>query len=288
LSKSISSKSIFNSIKEALAQQYGPDEAQSLAFIILKVVLGISRLEVLSNKVLETKSGNVEKLIQPIIERLLKREPIQYIIGETEFYGCKIKVNPSVLIPRPETEELVDLIIKENQLIRDLSFLDICTGSGCIPIAIKKNLSSNAFALDISTQALQMASINATLNEVEIEFNHCDILTENIPWTDMAFNFIVSNPPYVRENEKGFMERNVLDYEPHIALFVKDNDPLVFYKRIVELSIQRLKPNGKLYFEINEEFGQEVRELLQKYFFTDTKIVKDFFGKDRFVTGTLL
>ena len=265
---------------------YGIDEAQSLAFIILKDVLGISRLEVLSNKALGTKSENIENNIKPIIDRLLKNEPVQYILGETEFYGCKIKVDPSVLIPRPETEELVDLIVKTHRNISGLSFLDICTGSGCIAIALNKHLpDSKAFALDISEKAIEVASINTSANKVNVELHTSDILNENIPWPAIFFDFIVSNPPYVRALEKALMEKNVLDYEPHIALFVKNDDPLIFYRRIIPLASQRLKPNGKLYFEINEEYGQEVRKLMETYCFTDIKVIKDLFGKDRFVTG---
>jgi release factor glutamine methyltransferase len=164
--------------------------------------------------------------------------------------------------------------------------LDICTGSGCIPIALASNLpSSSCYGLDVSEQAIETAKGNATLNNVSVQYEKIDILKERLPFSPVVFDIIISNPPYVRESEKTEMQKNVLDYEPSLALFVSDSDPLIFYKRIIEGIIDRLASNGKLYLEINEKFGQEVSQLMKRGGFTDIRLIQDLFGKDRFVTG---
>jgi release factor glutamine methyltransferase len=283
-----SAKKIFQFFKESLSADYVTEEAESLSFLIAKEVVGISRIDIITNKELPHIPESVLMKSVNILERLNRHEPIQYILGETEFFGCKITVNPSVLIPRPETEEMVDVIIKENVQHGELTVLDICTGSGCIPIALAKNWpSSQCYALDISQEAINTARINAEINGALIQFSEVDILNSDIPWSEILFDIIISNPPYVLESEKAEMQKNVLDYEPSLALFVNDTDPLLFYRRIINVASGRLASKGKLYFEINEKFGQEVSQLMKEKNYTDIKVIKDLFGKDRFVTGSV-
>ena len=220
-----------------------------------------------------------------ILEQLKKEIPIQYILGVTHFYGLEFEVNSAVLIPRPETEELVDWIVQKSKIKNQkskLKILDIGTGSGCIAIALAKNLPNvQVFALDVSEQALATAKTNAELNQVTIQFLHQSILeTENL---GQQFDVIVSNPPYVRELEKQEIKKNVLDNEPHLALFVEDNDALIFYRKIAQLAQKNLNPQGQLYFEINQYLGQEMLDLLQKMGFKDTVLRKDIYGNDRMI-----
>lgn len=218
--------------------------------------------------------------INEMVKRLQFYEPIQYILGETEFLGLKILVSPSVLIPRPETEELVQWVCK-TQLPDSPDLLDAGTGSGCIALALKKLIpNAKVKAFDISLQALEVARNNAAINNLEVDFFDADILKwENFSW--QKFNIIVSNPPYVRESEKKIMEKNVLKYEPQNALFVADNDPLLFYRRILEFTRRYLSKKGWLFFEINETFGSQLIELIQQYGFSETEIKKDLYGKSR-------
>lgn len=218
------------------------------------------------------------------LEKLKQEIPIQYIIGETVFYGLPIKLSPDVLIPRPETEELVDLIVKNHNKDKELHIIDIGTGSGCIAVALKKYVQkSHVYAMDISEKALKIAEDNAAINQTEIHFLHDDIL--NPQNTYDVFDIIVSNPPYVRESEKGTIKKNVLDYEPHLALFVKDNDALIFYRKIIDFAKLHLKPEGFIYFEINEALGKDTIVLLEKNAFKNIQIVKDIFGKDRIISA---
>ena len=242
-------------------------------------------------------------LFEVAIEELQKEKPIQYILGKTEFYGLPFTVTPDVLIPRPETEELVDWIIKDfrsenrqpgtnnqqpttnNQ--QPVTILDIGTGIGCIAIALAKNIpAAPIYALDSSAKALEIARQNARLNSTDIHFIHENILETPVFLTGaehLKFDIIVSNPPYVRELEKGQMKNNVLKYEPEKALFVKDNDPLVFYKAIANFAVKKLKSEGKLYFEINQYLGSETIAMLEGKNFTKTVLKKDLFGNDRMV-----
>jgi release factor glutamine methyltransferase len=214
-----------------------------------------------------------------IIAALKTNKPVQYILGETEFYGLKVIVNKHTLIPRPETEELVDWILKEEFS----SALDIGTGSGCIPIALAKNTNAKISAIDVSEDALRVAKRNAVINGVEINFFRQDILkTDALPNVDV----IVSNPPYVLESEKELMLDNVLEYEPNLALFVADNNPLLFYKKIGELAAKSLNCKGKLYFEINEKYGNEILEMLRKLGFVDIALKKDVNDKNRMLKAT--
>ena len=217
------------------------------------------------------------------VKDLLKNKPIQYIIGETDFCDLKFKVNGNVLIPRPETSELVYKIVERQKTKdkRQLSILDIGTGSGCIAISLAKNIpDSKVYALDISEKALEVAKENAINNNVDVTFINDDILSlkNNI---DTKFDIIVSNPPYVRELEKAEMRDNVLNWEPHNALFVSDNDPLIFYRNILEFAQTHLNENGEIWFEINEYLGKEMTVLCKEYDFSDVEIFKDFRGKER-------
>ena len=219
------------------------------------------------------------------VKDLLKNKPIQYIIGETDFCDLKFKVNENVLIPRPETSELVMNIVKSqlSTFNLQLSILDIGTGSGCIAISLAKNIpGSNVYALDISEKALEVAKENAINNNVDVTFIHDDILSlkNNI---ESKFDIIVSNPPYVRELEKAEMRDNVLNWEPHNALFVSDNDPLIFYRNILEFAKTHLNENGEIWLEINEYLGKEMTDLCKEYGFADVKIFEDFRGRERVV-----
>ena len=219
------------------------------------------------------------------VKDLLKNKPLQYIIGETEFCDLKFKVNESTLIPRPETSELVTKIVNGQQTTdnRQISILDIGTGSGCIAISLAKHIAgSKVYALDISEKALEVAKGNAISNNVDITFIHDDILSlRNNIYT--KFDIIVSNPPYVRELEKAEMRDNVLNWEPHTALFVSDNDPLIFYRTILEFAKTHLNENGEVWFEINEYLGKEMTELCKAMGFSDVEIHKDFRGKERVI-----
>lgn len=218
------------------------------------------------------------------VEDLKKFRPIQHIIGHTDFCDCRITVNGNVLIPRPETEEITNKIIQLHS-IAPKSILDICTGSGCIAIALAKKFpSAEVHAADISSDALILAKSNAEQNQTNVHFLHCDILTE-APFCTHTFDLIVSNPPYIRRSESAQMHSNVLDYEPHLALFVEDNDPLVFYRRIGEIAQTALAPNGRLVMEINETLGNETCQLLETQGYK-TELHQDFRGKDRMVIAS--
>lgn len=220
-----------------------------------------------------------------ILVELKKGRPMQHILAEAWFYGLKFKVTEAVLIPRPETEELIEWILDtvKNQPVS--SILDIGTGSGCIAITLKKNLEQTAVsALDVSADALKVARENATLNTAAISFIHSDILTYNSP---SKYDLIVSNPPYITENEKEEMHQNVLAYEPHLALFVTNENPLLFYKSIADFALINLQPNGKLFFEINEYLGKETVEILLSKGFTDIILKQDMQGKDRMISCNL-
>jgi release factor glutamine methyltransferase len=226
---------------------------------------------------------------QTIISELKTEKPIQYITGEAWFYGLRFEVNENTLIPRPETEELVEWIVKGlKEKGKEQRVLDIGTGSGCIPIALKKEIPNAAvFAIDISEKALEMARKNALDNQVEVNFIQQDILQSSTlqlsKSSNLLFDVIVSNPPYVRNLEKQEIKRNVLDYEPHLALFVDDLDALLFYRKIAQLAWKSLAPNGKLFFEINQYLGKETVELLEQLGFKNIELRKDFMGNDRMI-----
>ncbi|MTI30410.1 peptide chain release factor N(5)-glutamine methyltransferase [Cytophagales bacterium RKSG123] len=273
---------LFDHIRQELISYYGEQEAQSMTFWLMEEILDCSRNDVLIDKILEV-SEEKELKLTTATQRLKGHEPIQYILGETEFYGRKFSVNEHVLIPRPETEELVHKIIADNP-IPELQILDIGTGSGCIPVTLQKEMKKpEVFALDVSEEALKVAKENIMRNHAQVELLHLDILKENLPLQNL--DIIVSNPPYVLESEKKLMHPNVLKHEPSLALFVDDEHPLLFYRKITHVATQSLKRGGKLYFEINEAFGKETAALLQAAKFQEIEIIQDLQGKDRFVTG---
>lgn len=274
-------RTLFTTYSEKLQPIYGKQEAESLVFWLFEAFLNKGKMEILKDENL----GEIPEELEFAFSQLLEKRPIQYILGKGPFYGREFKVNSSVLIPRNETEELVHLIIKENKRL-NLNILDIGTGSGCIPISLALEIpSSKIFALDISEEALRVAKKNANMLEAGVEFFQIDILNEEIPVRDL--DIIVSNPPYVCESEKSFMHENVLNFEPHLALFVKDNDPLIFYKIIAKKAKTKLKSGGRLYFEINEVLGQKVQQLLEELGYKEIAVLKDLNDKDRIVKAIL-
>lgn len=273
-----------NYIKESLADLYSPNEITFLTQIVIENVTDLSIPMIISDKNRKI-TINQQKRIEEIVERLKKSEPIQYILGGAQFFNLKFKVNSNVLIPRPETEELVELILEDNRDNRAVKVLDIGTGSGCISISLAKYLSDSIVsAWDISESALVVATENARINNVNVDFQKVDVLG-CIP-DQQKYDLIVSNPPYVLDSEKRVMDNNVLGYEPHLALFVEDNEPLIFYERIATIAQSILTKGGRLYFEINEQKGQEIVNMLEDKGFSEVAIKKDISGKDRIVTAT--
>lgn len=268
-------------IVKRLTPLTGHDEARHFARLIFDYLRGYSRTDLILKET-ETLLGNEIEFIEKALERLKLSEPLQYVLGQTEFMGLTLKVDQRVLIPRPETEELVEWILSDKSR-SSLSILDIGTGSGCIPIALKKHLPL-AFveAWDISPDALSLAGENALLNKTSISFKRVDVLNAEID-NEKFYDIVVSNPPYVTINEKSEMAENVLGYEPHLALFVANEAPLVFYDAIAKLSKRLLKSGGKLYFEINQTFGNEVVEMLASNQFDAVVLKKDLSGRDRMV-----
>ncbi len=258
-------------------------EIKSLAHIIIRSVLGLVNMHQTYLSDLTVSKLQAEA-IQKICLELKKGKPVQYILGETVFCDCNIRLNSATLIPRPETEELVDLIINENREFKG-TIIDFGTGSGCIAIALAKNIPGSVVTgTDISREALAIAEENARQNNVNINFLRDDILsseTGNLP----DAGIIVCNPPYVRNSEKEHMQRNVLDFEPHVALFVEDSDPLAFYRAILAKAEILLHPGGKIYFEINEAMGSSITLLLESCGYTSVVLLKDINGKERFIKG---
>ena len=289
-----------NNFHEQLDALFGQDEVESFYFILTEYLHGLKRIDLALNPNFEISEEEVQKW-EAIISELKTEKPIQYIIGETWFYDSKFFVNEHTLIPRPETEELVDWIVSKfpkTQNPKAITFLDIGTGTGCIPISIKKNIpQAEVFAIDISEEALKVAKRNAVENKVEVNFILQNILeVENLSLSLRAesrslnsgkFDVIVSNPPYVRNLEKQEIKKNVLEYEPHLALFVEDNDALLFYRKIAQLAKESLTEYGLLFFEINQYLGKETVELLEQLGFQNIELKKDIYGNDRMVKCSL-
>lgn len=271
-------------IKKTLSSYYDKREIQSFIYIIFEYVLSYGKIDTevkKEEKIDKDKCNNIFS----IVNRLKEYEPIQYIIGETDFYDLVFKVNQSTLIPRQETEELVYLIINENTN-KKISILDIGTGTACIAICLAKNLNmADVSAVDISEKAIETAKENAILNDVKVNIFKEDIL--NIKNKHKKYDIIVSNPPYIRNSEKSLMHSNVLNYEPHTALFVEDDDPLLFYRTIALFAQNQLKENGLIYFEINEAFGKETKEMLEELSFKNIKIIKDINERNRIVKAEI-
>lgn len=277
-----------NYFRDELLNLYDTSELNLMLFIAFNHYFGIERVDLILNNTRLLSESDLLKIIY-CVKGLKKNKPLAQILGEWEFYGMNLKVNEHTLIPRPETEELVQLIINENKEIKRFSILDIGTGSGCIALAIKQNLPhANIFAYDVSEEALEVASTNAKRNKLAITFNKVDILDWETQYSNDKFDIIVSNPPYITLKEKNLMAINVLNYEPHLALFVPNEDPLLFYRTIADFAIARLNKNGKLYFEINENYGNEVEQLLADKKFTNIEVIKDINGKDRMVKANLI
>ena len=267
---------------ELATSLYEP-ELTSVINIVIREVLGISNISAFIMNEDPVSDTHHERVIQ-ICKELKDGRPVQYVLGETFFYDCRIKLRGVELIPRPETEELVDIIIKENQGFSG-TILDIGTGSGCIAIALAANLTdAHITAIDISPAALDSARENALLNNVNVSFLQADILSSDLI-LPCETGIIVSNPPYVRNSEKAFMSRNVLDFEPHTALFVPDSEPLLFYRAILNQATRVLRPGGLIYFEINEALGKEMMELFVTFGYSDISLIRDLNSKERFIKG---
>ena len=284
-------KHFFNSLKDIQDEQ----EIESFFFILTEYLHHLTRVEVALQPNFVLSDTEIEKW-NSILVQLQQDKPIQYITGEAWFYGLRFEVNENTLIPRPETEELVEWILKSpiTQGPSPITILEIGTGTGCIPIALKANLSqANVSAIDVSEKALEVAKRNAESNKVEINFilaNILDvedllILSSPITHHRLPYNIIVSNPPYVRNIEKLEIKKNVLDYEPHLALFVEDTDAVLFYRRILELGCRHLKPGGAVYFELNPMTVSDVAEEFSRLGYVDVEIRKDMFGKERMMRG---
>ena len=274
-------KDAIEQLKNGLAGLAEPQEIQAMIRVICDDVFNYDQVDVALRQESELPDFAPER-IADIITRLRRHEPLQYIVGSARFHGHRFKVAPAVLIPRPETEQLVDLIIDENPG-SDLRVLDIGTGSGCIAISLARALKfAQVDALDVSRDALVVARENAAALKVKVRFFESDILSPQPPG---RYDIIVSNPPYVCWSEREAMERNVKDYEPGQALFVPDNDPLLFYKAIVPYAAQSLERGGRLYLEINQRFGNEVKRLLEDSGFDEVRIIDDTYGNPRFAAG---
>lgn len=273
-------KRIAQIIYDELSGYYTQSEVSALTRIIATEMLGVAQMTYFLKDDVTLKAEQ-EAMLFNAIERLKKQEPIQYIQGYSDFCGLRFKVTPATLIPRPETSELVEWIASEHSG-KIVNILDIGTGSGCIAISLAHKLpKSNVTAWDISTAALAVAAENSHNNGTEVTFERVDILSYEPK--SAQFDIIVSNPPYIKENEKSAMHNNVLDWEPHTALFVPDSDPLLFYRTIAEKGLQMLAPNGTLYFEINRAHGGETMEMLANYGYTDIELRKDFADNDRMI-----
>lgn len=284
---------ILDEFQHQLGNIYPEKEISSIAFLAFESLLGLKKIDIRlrHNEILPAP---VITRLNEILSQLKKHKPIQYILGETIFYGLKFKVNENVLIPRQETEELVALILSEfqtsNSRLPTLNFklLDIGTGSGCIAVALKKNLpDASITAIDISKDALKTAKENAELNDVQIDFIHFDILSNSAMQQSGNFNVIVSNPPYIPFSEKESMNKNVVDYEPHTALFVNNKNPFLFYEAIADFALKKLAKTGKLYFEIHEYGGKEITKILSAKGFRNITLKKDLNGKERMISGML-
>lgn len=250
-------------------------EIISFAYLSIEKILGFSKSDCILNSNYILSDEDISSF-EKIIVDIKKNIPIQYVLGETHFYNLKFNVNSSTLIPRPETEELVRYILSHNFS----SVLDIGTGSGCIAISIAKNSNASIDAIDNSKDALEIANSNAIINSVDVNFMFNDVFGFSVT---KKYDLIVSNPPYVLNSEKKYMHQNVIDYEPHNALFVEDSNPLIFYEKIALIASKNLNSNGLLFFEINEKFGEQIIDLLLKLNFVDIELKKDINGRDRII-----
>ncbi len=282
----MNAKKLYSDFIEKIKLEESAEEIQQLGFMVMEHELGLSTTEILMEKEVEV-STDVQNKLGTIAQRLNDHEPIQYVLGDEEFLGRRFLVSPAVLIPRPETEELVKQVpfppaTGEETTVR---ILDIGTGSGCIAISLKSLMPhAEVYATDVSDEALSIAQRNIERLEPKVKLLKHDILHEDIPVGDL--DIIVSNPPYVAQQEKKSMQQHVLDHEPHVALFVPGNDPLVFYKAIAARGKKVLKPGGKVVVEINALYGNDTVSLFESESYTDVALIIDMNGKDRFVLAT--
>ncbi len=280
-------KSYKSTFIQELSPLYDEKEIESFFYIVLENFHNKKRIDLALNPSMEMDAVQLLRW-ESVLADLKTEKPIQYILGETDFYGLPFLVNENTLIPRPETEELVEWILestKYEEQSTKLNILDIGTGSGCIAIPLAKNLpSAQVSAIDVAEKALATAHKNAEINKVDVNFMLKNILETEV--LDEKYDIIVSNPPYVRNLEKEEIKPNVLEYEPHLALFVEDNDALLFYRKIAELAKKNLSENGKLYFEINQYLGKETVELLEEMGFKNIVLKKDIYGNDRMIRST--
>ncbi|MFN8166681.1 MAG: peptide chain release factor N(5)-glutamine methyltransferase [Bacteroidia bacterium] len=277
---------LINNFITSLQCYYSINEADQIMALVMEEVLGMKKVELRINGDREIHEEKVAELGY-ILEKLKTHMPVQYVLGVAWFDDLKLEVNQDVLIPRQETEELIHLISKNEKGRSIGTIVDLCSGSGCISLALKKRFpNAKVSGYDVSSPAIDLSRRNALNLHLDVTFLHADIL-ELTALPEKA-DIIVSNPPYVRRSEATQMQPHVLDYEPHLALFVPDHDPLKFYSHIIRLSKSSLNPGGRLYFEINEQFGQEIKELLQKQNFGKVNIVKDLQGKERMITAELV
>lgn len=280
-------KELKSSFQSTLSSYYDEQEIDSFFYMVLEKHHQLKRIDLALQPDLNVSTIELEHW-HLVLEQLKTQKPIQYILGEAFFYDLRFKVNENTLIPRPETEELVAWILNEikRQNILNSTILDIGTGTGCIPISLKKNLpESTVFAIDISEETLKVAKENAEINNVEVHFRQCNIL--EISDLENQYDVIISNPPYVRELEKKEIRPNVLAFEPHLALFVSDEDPLIFYRKIAVLAKEQLKPNGLLFFEINQYLSKETVTLLHDLGFATIELRKDIYGNDRMIKAKI-
>ena len=274
---------------QELSPFYDAYEAESFFYLILEDKNKLRQIDLaLNHELIFSETDFV--VWNSLLAQLKKEVPIQYLLGKTNFYGLDFEVNENVLIPRPETEELVEWIINDHAVLdksKKIKILDIGTGSGCIAVSLAKNLpNASVYAVDVSKKALETAKRNAISNGVDVTFLLLDILEEEV--LKCNFDIIVSNPPYVRNLEKQEIKKNVLDYEPHLALFVEDNDALVFYRKIASLAQNNLLENGQLYFEINQYLGTEMTDLLKQMDFENIELKKDIYDNDRMISARFL
>ena len=272
---------IYTHIRQVLSATYPDTEASAMAKSILLDIFQFTQAELYAGKDTDFGPKEAERL-EDILERLKRYEPLQYIIGETTFCGLTFKVSPDVLIPRPETAELIEWIQTDHREERNLRILDIGTGSGCIPIALAKSLpDAQVSAWDISEQALRTAEENAQRNDARVSFTKVDVLKDGYP--PVCLDVLVSNPPYITESERKDMNRNVLDWEPNIALFVPNDKPLLFYERIADIGLHTLRPGGSLFFEINQAYGPDTVQMLREKGYQQVSLRKDMSGNDRMI-----
>jgi release factor glutamine methyltransferase len=266
-----------------LQELYDEDEIKAIFLVVVAEKFGLNRINYQLRKTDIVNEKDKAEVLS-ILQDLKKHRPIQYILNRADFYGEVFQVNESVLIPRQETEELVDLIIKNHKSSQNLKIIDIGTGSGCIPITLSKHL-NNALVttIDISKEAIKTAQENAKNLKTQIQFINADIFEWEYIFSDQHYNIIVSNPPYITPGEKKTMNQNVLAYEPELALFIEESAPLIFYDVISSFALKHLAPNGDLYFEINQYLGAEMKELMEKKGFEQVKLIKDINGADRII-----